>query len=81
MQVSMKIRNERFYQVPLCESDCTVWFAACIDDYTCSDNWVTNWVWSKQGNRCQEGMECRTFKEIFGTAESFCEKVLYLQEI
>jgi len=77
----MKIRNERFYQVPLCQSDCTAWFAACVDDYTCTDNWIKNWVWSKRGNRCQEGMECRTFKEIFGTAESFCEKVLYRQVI
>jgi len=81
MQVSMKIRNERFYQVPLCQSDCTAWFAACVDDYTCKDNWIKNWVWTEQGNRCPEGMECRTFKEIFGTAENFCEKVLYMQVI
>jgi folate receptor len=74
----MKTRNERFYQVPLCESDCTAWFAACIDEYTCTDNWFKNWVWSKQGNRCQEGLECRTFREVFGTAGNFCEKVLCL---
>jgi len=72
---SLKFRNERFYQVPLCQSDCTAWFAACVDDYTCKDNWINNWVWSKQGNRCPVDMECRTFKEMFGTAESFCEKV------
>jgi Folate receptor family. len=77
----MKSRNERFYQVPLCQSDCTDWFAACINDFTCSDNWIRDWVWSKQGNRCPEGMECRTFKEIFGTAEVFCEKVSYIQII
>jgi hypothetical protein len=23
-------------------------------------------------------LECKTFQEIFGTAENFCEKVLYL---
>ncbi|KDR10973.1 Folate receptor beta [Zootermopsis nevadensis] len=77
-QVSMKIRNERFYQVPLCESECIAWFSACVDDYTCTDNWVRNLVWNKQGNHCKKGLECKTFKEIFGTAENFCEKVLCL---
>ncbi|XP_021935416.1 folate receptor gamma-like isoform X2 [Zootermopsis nevadensis] len=75
VQVSMKIRNERFYQVPLCESECIAWFSACVDDYTCTDNWVRNLVWNKQGNHCKKGLECKTFKEIFGTAENFCEKV------
>jgi len=77
----MKIRNERFFQVPLCQSDCTAWFDACVDDYTCIDNWIKNWAWTKQGNRCPKDLECRTFKEIFRTAENFCEKVLYMQVI
>jgi folate receptor len=74
----MKIRNERFYQVPLCQSDCITWFAACADDYTCTDNWLRNWVWNEHGNHCQKEFECKTFKETFGTAENFCEKVLCL---
>ncbi|XP_069684288.1 folate receptor gamma-like [Periplaneta americana] len=75
VKVSMKIRNERFYQVPLCQSDCIAWFSACVDDYTCIDNWVSKWVWSKQGNSCPHGSECRTFREVFETEKNFCEKV------
>ncbi|UYV64180.1 FOLR1 [Cordylochernes scorpioides] len=34
-----KMAEERFTNVPLCQSDCQSWFEACKDDYTCVDNW------------------------------------------
>jgi folate receptor len=81
MQVSTENHNERVLKVPLCQSDCDAWFNACVDDYTCIDNWTKNWTWSKQGNHCPKGTECKTFKDMYGTAENFCEKVFYMQVI
>lgn len=74
-KVTMKTRKERFYQVPLCRSDCETWFNACRDEYTCTDNWMRNFVWDKQGNKCLNGTECKTFQEIFKTAENFCQMI------
>lgn len=47
----MKIRKERFFNVPLCASDCDKWFDDCKDEYTCVDNWTTMFVFSKGLNR------------------------------
>lgn len=74
-RVDMKIRNERFFEVPLCASDCNSWFEACKDDYTCTDNWVRNFEWKNGKNVCPPNSECRTFQEIFVDAKNFCETV------
>ena len=66
-------RKERFINVPLCANDCDAWFEACKDDLTCSDNWVKNWKWSKQGNQCIK--ECKTFKEYFQDSQNFCNDI------
>ncbi|KAG8232640.1 hypothetical protein J437_LFUL012600 [Ladona fulva] len=71
----MKIRKERYFQVPLCLSDCKAWFYACSGDYTCTDNWTRNFIWKDGQNTCPEGAKCRTFLEVFETAENFCRKV------
>jgi folate receptor len=72
----MKIRKERFYKIPLCESDCKTWFEDCEDDYTCTDNWTVNMEWKKgEGNRCPRGSSCKTFKQIYRTPKYFCETV------
>nr|CAD7410602.1 unnamed protein product [Timema poppensis] len=75
VKVEMKTRNERFVHVPLCSSDCEAWFEACIDDYTCTDNWVRNFKWAGGTNQCHPGSECRSFQDTFETAENFCHKV------
>lgn len=72
----MKYRKERFYQVPLCESDCEAWFLACQNEYTCTDNWMRNFIWEKGvGNKCLPGTECRSFKKVYKTATNFCQRV------
>ena len=38
-------RNERFFGVPLCATDCESWFNDCRADYTCVDNWAMNFDW------------------------------------
>lgn len=74
-KVEMKIRRERFFEVPLCASDCSSWFEACKEDYTCTDNWSRNFVWNNGKNLCPANSECRTFQEIFVDAKNFCESV------
>lgn len=83
-------RKERFYQVPLCWTDCDAWFSDCVDDFTCTDNWSLNFVWQNTTEGCQNGAPaclknycppqsaCKTFKEIYQTAENFCEKVIWM---
>lgn len=72
---NMKTRKERYFEVPLCQSDCEAWFESCLEDYTCTDNWSRNFIWINGHNTCPEGSQCRTFAEIYGTAENFCKKV------
>ncbi|KAL1123815.1 hypothetical protein AAG570_001586 [Ranatra chinensis] len=76
VKVNMKIRRERFFGVPLCQSDCDAWFSACVDDYTCTDNWARNFVWNSTGNQCPPNSQCMKFKDVFKTAKNFCEKVI-----
>ncbi|XP_001641831.2 folate receptor gamma [Nematostella vectensis] len=68
-------RRERFTNVPLCSSDCDAWFEACKFDYTCSNNWgdMETWNWTKNGNDCK--MECKTFKDYFGSPANFCNRL------
>ncbi|XP_067007390.1 folate receptor gamma isoform X2 [Anabrus simplex] len=73
--VQMKIRNERFVDVPLCQSDCHAWFNACAKDFTCVQNWVRDFNWKGGKNVCPPESECRTFEDIFKTDKNFCEKV------
>ncbi|KAK8746278.1 hypothetical protein OTU49_017341 [Cherax quadricarinatus] len=77
-------RKERFYNVPLCASDCEAWFNDCAADFTCTDNWSKNFDWSN-GSECTDGecfrnscpkeSKCMTFLEIYGNASNFCETV------
>ena len=39
------MRNERYYQIPLCKKDCDSWFDDCKNDFTCRDNWNKGFVW------------------------------------
>lgn len=71
----MKIRKERFFNVPLCQSDCVNWYEACKDDLTCNGNWLRGWKWTPEGNFCKENSTCASYKEIFHNATNFCEKV------
>ncbi|KAL7637365.1 UNVERIFIED_CONTAM: hypothetical protein RMT77_012091 [Armadillidium vulgare] len=78
-------RKERYFKVPLCASDCDVWYEACKNDFTCTDNWSQNFDWKtvecEQGggtckrNVCPADSECQTFQRIFGNAKNFCERV------
>ncbi|XP_050686984.1 folate receptor gamma-like isoform X2 [Eriocheir sinensis] len=74
-------RKERYYKVPLCASDCDVWFDSCAEDYTCTNNWARNFEWktSENGtgktNFCPKDSSCDTFKSVFKDAKTFCETV------
>jgi folate receptor len=80
---SKKMRSERYYKIPLCESDCRSWFNACQDDYTCRDNWNTGFKWIDtriddlivKSNFCPDHEPCQTFRDKFKSANNFCNKV------
>lgn len=75
-------RKERFYEVPLCQSNCDDWFNACKDDLTCAYTWNSGFVWQRKNNGrggltnvCKPGSECRTFRDTYKTPRDFCENV------
>lgn len=74
-EVKMKIRNEKYFNVPLCKSECDNWWNACQNDMTCLDNWGKGFNWSSGVNVCPTGSVNKTFKETFGNAKTFCEQV------
>ncbi|XP_041476758.1 folate receptor gamma-like [Lytechinus variegatus] len=71
----ISIRNELFLHVPLCDTDCSVWFEACRNDYTCLDNWSKGWDWSSGENECPANATCETFEAKFGNAKNMCENI------
>ncbi|XP_076067302.1 folate receptor gamma-like isoform X2 [Oratosquilla oratoria] len=68
-------RKERYHKVPLCASDCDTWFKDCADDYTCTDNWSRNFEWVDGTNKCPVNSSCYTYREIYRTAQTFCETI------
>ncbi|XP_073987680.1 folate receptor gamma-like [Rhodnius prolixus] len=82
-QIESASRSQRFRHVPLCKSECQDWFNACADDYTCSDNWSKSYDNSLVNNStngthiCERdpSERCKPFKDVFETAENFCEKI------
>ncbi|KAI5704769.1 hypothetical protein M8J76_014166 [Diaphorina citri] len=75
VRVNMTDRKERFYKVPLCQSDCEAWYRACENDYTCAKNWVTDFKWGPGGNKCSNS-KCITFREMFqNSSKKFCEGI------
>uniref|UniRef100_A0A0A9XTZ4 Folate receptor alpha n=1 Tax=Lygus hesperus TaxID=30085 RepID=A0A0A9XTZ4_LYGHE len=58
--------------VPLCQSNCDSWFAACQNDFTCIKDWkkVMDDTFT-----CSANDKCQTIKDKFQNAKNFCEKV------
>ncbi|KAL4230396.1 folic acid receptor [Mactra antiquata] len=72
---NMKIRKERFVNVPLCRNECDAWWEDCVDDLTCIENWARHFDWSSGIPQCPSNTQCRTFREVFKNSTNFCEKV------
>ncbi|XP_071495129.1 folate receptor gamma-like [Diadema antillarum] len=72
---NISIRNERFVGVPLCRSECNIWFEACRYDLTCKENWAKGWDWSTGQNVCPADSQCQTFEAVYGNATNMCEKI------
>ncbi|EEC09137.1 folate receptor 3 precursor, putative, partial [Ixodes scapularis] len=39
VKVKRKLSRERFFEAPLCESDCNTWWQDCRFEYACTPNW------------------------------------------
>lgn len=73
--VNQTRRKERIINVPLCASDCNQWFSDCENDYTCVKNWIRDFRRENGNNICPVNQPCKTFKEIYHNASTFCETV------
>ncbi|KAL3880044.1 hypothetical protein ACJMK2_032316 [Sinanodonta woodiana] len=74
-KVSMKIRNERPMNVPLCNSTCYKWWNDCQNEYTCLNNWGKGFNWISGTNQCPASAVCRPFTEVFKDATTFCNQI------
>ncbi|CAI9722541.1 Hypothetical predicted protein [Octopus vulgaris] len=72
---NMKIRKERYFELPLCRDTCEEWWDSCKDDETCSGNWMRGFNWTTGTNTCVTGSKCQKISEVFKTSTNFCEKV------
>ena len=57
----MKIRNERFFQVPLCQTECNAWWEDCKDELTCVEVWTREFDWSTGGYTLSRLLLCIKF--------------------
>nr|XP_039264761.1 folate receptor gamma-like [Styela clava] len=73
--VRSSIRNERFFHVPLCKSDCDAWWDDCKDDLTCVDSFATGFVWHNNTNHCPVNNKCQSFKKWFHNSTNFCQTI------
>lgn len=75
INVTRSFARQRIYNVPLCAAQCNSWWEACKEEMTCAKNWAKDFQWINKINECKPGTECRRFKEVYESAEEFCEQV------
>lgn len=75
VKVDRKIGKERFFEVPLCYSDCLAWWNDCRNDYACTPNWPRGFVFYGGTNHCPKAAKCVTFEKMYSGAADFCSKV------
>uniref|UniRef100_H3AUG3 Folate receptor-like domain-containing protein n=1 Tax=Latimeria chalumnae TaxID=7897 RepID=H3AUG3_LATCH len=56
---------------PICKSFCDDWFAACQNDMTCTQNWLTDWSWTDAGNFCKRS--CIPYHQMYENGSHMCE--------
>lgn len=71
----IRIRNERFLNAPLCESQCNSWWEDCKNDFTCWAIWAKGFNYTTGINTCPTGTTCRPFQEVWTNATTFCSEV------
>jgi len=74
-KVNRSFARERIFKVPICSSDCDLWWSDCKNDYTCAYNWPKGFKWHKGVNECPDKAECKPIHHIYSNAKDFCEKV------
>lgn len=42
---SKKNRSSRYFKIPLCKTDCELWYEDCKEDFTCVENWSRDFRW------------------------------------
>ena len=75
VQVNRSFASQRIFNVPICASDCEIWWNDCRDDYTCVTNWARHFRWINGTNNCPPESQCLPMNQVFVSAQEFCETV------
>ncbi|XP_054835837.1 riboflavin-binding protein-like isoform X2 [Eublepharis macularius] len=60
--------------VPICQKFCDGWYEACKNDFTCVNNWLTDWEIDEKGeNRCRN--KCIPFNQMYNNGTDMCENM------
>ncbi|CAH1774691.1 unnamed protein product [Owenia fusiformis] len=68
-------KKDAFVNLTICQSTCDLWYSACQEEHTCSDNWYYGFNMSTGMMVCLEESKCDKFDKHFTTAKMFCEQV------
>ena len=50
-----RVADERFRDIPICESVCDAWWNACKHEYTCAEDWYWGFNTSGEGGTLVTG--------------------------
>ncbi|XP_029843961.2 folate receptor gamma isoform X2 [Ixodes scapularis] len=75
VKVKRKLSRERFFEAPLCESDCNTWWQDCRFEYACTPNWPRGFKFGGGKNSCPKDSKCVPFHEMYKNASDFCSQV------
>ena len=64
-----------FENIPVCSDYCDAWFDACKDDLTCVEDWIADFDFTENVNKCPAEHTCRNFTEVYGNGEGLCNRM------
>jgi len=73
-------RNQRYFGVPLCASDCNQWFNDCKHDLTCVENWSRGFTW-KNINESMHDLPSEGLSEFAYLFTSFTRQVIIFEHL
>lgn len=57
--------------VPVCAKYCDDWFDACKDDFTCAEDWLSDFNYSSNVYSCPTASKCLKFSKVTSSSSSY----------
>lgn len=57
--------------VPICAKYCDDWFDACKDDFTCAEDWLSDFNYSSNVYSCPTASKCLKFSKVTSSSSSY----------